>query len=154
MRVPRPYASRVCWFLLTLIPNPPATRAPSAYNLYMKEHLKPYRDANPGVSNKEAMKAVRLTLLSVLLPVTLLDPVFTRATRRVPPPRRVSSPLSPWHKLTFQPRQVAAQWRDAPENPNRGQDPKAAAKAKRAPKAKKAAAAAAAESEPEPASDA
>lgn len=35
-----------------------AARAPSAYNLFMKDRLKPYREANPGVSNKDAMKAV------------------------------------------------------------------------------------------------
>ncbi|KAF7793751.1 hypothetical protein EIP86_004870 [Pleurotus ostreatoroseus] len=79
-----------------------APRAPSAYNLFMKEHLKPYREANPGTSNKDAMKA------------------------------------------------IAAQWRDAPENPNRGQEPKA--KAKKAPKAKKVVEDAA--SDPEQSSDA
>lgn len=36
----------------------PGTRAPSAYNLYMKEHLKSYKDENPGVAQKDAMKAV------------------------------------------------------------------------------------------------
>ena len=46
--------------------------------------------------------------------------------------------------------QIAAQWRDAPENPNRGQEPKA--KAKKAPKAKKVVEDAA--SDPEQSSDA
>ncbi|KAJ3532142.1 hypothetical protein NM688_g7467 [Phlebia brevispora] len=79
-----------------------APRAPSAYNLFMKERLKPYREANPGTSNKDAMKA------------------------------------------------IAAQWRDAPENPNRGLDPKA--RTRKAPKAKKVSEETAT-SEPEPASD-
>ncbi|KAH8092632.1 hypothetical protein BXZ70DRAFT_909419 [Cristinia sonorae] len=51
-------------------------RAPSAYNKYVAENLKTWREANPDRPVKEAMAA------------------------------------------------VAAQWRDAPENPNRGQEPK------------------------------
>ncbi|KAJ3491514.1 hypothetical protein NLI96_g638 [Meripilus lineatus] len=51
-------------------------RAPSAYNKYVSEHLKLWRESNPDRPVKEAMAA------------------------------------------------VAAQWRDAPENPNRGQEPK------------------------------
>ncbi|TCD64354.1 hypothetical protein EIP91_004223 [Steccherinum ochraceum] len=51
-------------------------RAPSAYNKYVADNLKPWRDAHPDRPVKEAMAA------------------------------------------------VAAQWRDAPENPNRGQEPK------------------------------
>ena len=31
-------------------------RAPSAYNLYMREHLKQYRESHPGTSVKDAMK--------------------------------------------------------------------------------------------------
>ena len=72
----------------------------------MKDRLKAYREANPGTSNKDAMKAVSLSVqYNVCKTMTLWMP------------------------------QVAAEWRDAPENPNRGQDPKA--KTKRAPKAAK-----------------
>ncbi|KAI0790058.1 hypothetical protein C8Q75DRAFT_763787 [Abortiporus biennis] len=59
-------------------------RQPSAYNKYVAENMKVWREANPDRPVKEAMAA------------------------------------------------VAAQWRDAPENPNRGQEPKKRA-AKKAP---------------------
>ena len=35
-----------------------AKRAPSAYNLWMKDNLKLYKEKNPGVAQKDAMKAV------------------------------------------------------------------------------------------------
>ncbi|KAI0073155.1 hypothetical protein K474DRAFT_1649945 [Panus rudis PR-1116 ss-1] len=56
-------------------------RAPSEYNKFMAANLKPWREANPGKSVKDSMKA------------------------------------------------VAAMWKDAPENPNRGQEPKSKKKA-------------------------
>ena len=34
-------------------------RAPSAYNLFVKEHMKTYLSDNPGKTNKDAMKHVR-----------------------------------------------------------------------------------------------
>ncbi|KAI0313856.1 hypothetical protein OF83DRAFT_494853 [Amylostereum chailletii] len=86
------------------------TRAPSAYNVYMSEHLKPYRDTHEGVSVKDAMK------------------------------------------------EVAAMWRDAPENPNRGKtaaERKAEAKPKAPKRSTKKAAASSDEEGPqvEPGSD-
>ena len=36
----------------------PGKRAPTAYNLWVKENLKTYKDAHPGVLQKDAMKAV------------------------------------------------------------------------------------------------
>jgi len=70
-------------------PKAKSKRAPSAYNLFMGEHLKAWRADHPGTQVKEAMSA------------------------------------------------VAAMWRDAPENPNRGKEP-AAKKPKAAkPAAKK-----------------
>ncbi|CAL1717465.1 unnamed protein product [Somion occarium] len=65
-------------------------RAPSAYNKYVSDHLKQWRDEHPDRPVKEAMSA------------------------------------------------VAAQWHDAPENPNRGQEPKR--RTKKAPTEKPAAA--------------
>ncbi|KIP05429.1 hypothetical protein PHLGIDRAFT_36458 [Phlebiopsis gigantea 11061_1 CR5-6] len=63
-----------------------AKRAPSAYNLWMKDNLKLYKEKNPGTAQKDAMKA------------------------------------------------VGAMWRDAPENPRRGEEPKT--RTKKAPVAK------------------
>lgn len=65
-------------------------RAPTAYNLFVKEHMKSYLSDNPGKTNKDAMKHVR-----PILPLALL---FT-------------------HNYL----QIGALWKDAPENPRRGQ---------------------------------
>jgi len=72
-------------------------RAPSAYNLFMAEHLKKWREENPGQPHKSGMSA------------------------------------------------VAALWKDAPENPNRGKEPGEKKKAEKENKKAKAAAAKAAE---------
>ena len=37
-----------------------AKRKPSAYNLFVKEHMKTYLAENPGKTNKDAMKHVCL----------------------------------------------------------------------------------------------
>lgn len=74
-------------------------RAPSAYNKFMAEHMKQWRAENPGRPVKEAMSAVsqiRFSYLSMSMFTNTRD----------------------WHP------KVAAEWRNAPENPNRGQDPK------------------------------
>jgi hypothetical protein len=42
-------------------------RAPSAYNLFVKEHMKTYLADNPGKTNKDAMKHVSLTVLAIVL---------------------------------------------------------------------------------------
>ncbi|KAI9454388.1 hypothetical protein BJY52DRAFT_1284679 [Lactarius psammicola] len=67
-------------------------RPPSAYNLFVKEHMKTYLAENPGKTNKDAMKHVR------------------------------------------------ALWKDAPENPKRGQEVKERAPKKAPKRSKKAAA--------------
>lgn len=77
-------------------------RAPSAYNKYVSEHLKLWRESHPDRPVKEAMSAVSSHLLFVLFYSLIL-------------------PIS---QISFRQCQVAAQWRDAPENPNRGQEPK------------------------------
>lgn len=41
-----------------------AKRSPSAYNLFVKEHMKAYLADNPGKTNKDAMKHVRLAARS------------------------------------------------------------------------------------------
>ncbi|KAH9986063.1 hypothetical protein BJV77DRAFT_915815, partial [Russula vinacea] len=61
-----------------------AKRKPSAYNLFVKEHMKAYLAEHPGKTNKDAMK------------------------------------------------HIGALWKDAPENPKRGQETK-----EKAPKAAK-----------------
>jgi hypothetical protein len=38
-------------------------RAPSAYNLFVKEHMKTYLADNPGKTNKDAMKHVCITVM-------------------------------------------------------------------------------------------
>ncbi|GJE89737.1 high mobility group box domain-containing protein [Phanerochaete sordida] len=82
-----------------------STRAPSAYNLWMKDNLKKYKEDHPNVAQKDIMKA------------------------------------------------VGALWKDAPENPRRGQEPKPKA-AKKAPQAKsRKPGDETATSEPEPSSD-
>ncbi|KAH9173771.1 hypothetical protein EDB89DRAFT_1957635 [Lactarius sanguifluus] len=63
-------------------------RPPSAYNLFVKDHMKSYLAENPGKTNKDAMK------------------------------------------------HIGALWKDAPENPRRGQDAKEKAP-KKAPKRSK-----------------
>ncbi|KAI0298059.1 hypothetical protein B0F90DRAFT_1633135 [Multifurca ochricompacta] len=68
-------------------------RPPSAYNLFVKEHMKTYLADNPGKTNKDAMK------------------------------------------------HIGALWKDAPENPKRGQEAKVKEKATKAPKRSKKAAA-------------
>jgi hypothetical protein len=65
-------------------------RPPTAYNLFVKEHMKNYLAENPGKTNKDAMKHVR-----PILPLVLL---FTHSHF-----------------------QIGALWKDAPENPRRGQ---------------------------------
>lgn len=83
-----------------------STRAPSAYNLWMKDNLKKYKEEHPEVAQKDIMKA------------------------------------------------VGALWKDAPENPRRGQEPKA--RTKKAPQAKTKKPGdetATSEPEPEPSSD-
>lgn len=42
-------------------------RPPSAYNLFVKEHMKSYLADNPGKTNKDAMKHVRLELKALAL---------------------------------------------------------------------------------------
>jgi hypothetical protein len=42
-------------------------RKPSAYNLFVKEHMKVYLAEHPGKTNKDAMKHVCLTILSNFL---------------------------------------------------------------------------------------
>ncbi|KAI0260465.1 hypothetical protein BC834DRAFT_831800 [Gloeopeniophorella convolvens] len=64
-----------------------AKRPPSAYNLFVKEHMKAFLTDNPGKTNKDAMK------------------------------------------------HIGALWKDAPENPRRGQETKG--KASKAPKVPK-----------------
>ncbi|KAH8983964.1 hypothetical protein EDB86DRAFT_166798 [Lactarius hatsudake] len=66
-------------------------RPPSAYNLFVKEHMKTYLAENPGKTNKDAMK------------------------------------------------HIGALWKDAPENPRRGQDAKEKAPKKAPKRSKKAA---------------
>jgi hypothetical protein len=89
-------------YLLSTPAEGKAKRAPSAYNLFVKEHMKTYLVDNPGKTNKDAMKHVRLILSLVLL---FIHDHF----------------------------QIGVLWKDAPENPRRGQavkerPPKKAAK--------------------------
>ena len=93
-------------------------REPSAYQMFCKDNMKKWNEENPGRA-KEAMTQVHR---------------FS-----CPAPRFY------WHFLSAQ--QIALLWKDAPENPNRGQEPRARKprvpkvrepKAKAKPRAKKA----------------
>ena len=90
------------WHIFTSTSVEKTKRAPTAYNLFVKEHMKAYLSDNPGKTNKDAMKHVRS--------ISLLARFFT-------------------HDHS----QIGALWKDAPENPRRGQAVKERP-AKKAPK--------------------
>ena len=50
-------------------------RAPSAYNVYVSSHMKPWLDKNPGKTNKDAMKAVSSPFSLPLIVALLLQPL-------------------------------------------------------------------------------
>ena len=58
------YAHALTFFLSADVK---AKRKPSAYNLFVKEHMKVYLAEHPGKTNKDAMKHVRLPVLSTSL---------------------------------------------------------------------------------------
>jgi hypothetical protein len=54
--------------LLLLLANGKETkRAPSAYNLFVKEHMKTYLTDNPGKTTKDAMKHVRISFSFIII---------------------------------------------------------------------------------------
>ena len=66
VRAPPPsYMRMYSHFLLSA--DVKAKRKPSAYNLFVKEHMKVYLAEHPGKTNKDAMKHVCLATLSTFL---------------------------------------------------------------------------------------
>lgn len=80
------------------------TRAPSAYNLWMKDNLKKYKEDHPNVAQKDIMKAVCAIFPRVVAPADLFarrsarsgrTRPRTRAAARSPSPRRQRRPRRP-----------------------------------------------------------
>jgi len=89
-------------------------REPSAYNLFIKAHLKPWLEANPEKKSKEGMVYVR----------RIFSPRPSPACHSFLIPRSQTTLLAS-HALTPNPSpQMGTLWKDAEENPNRGNGPK------------------------------